>query len=145
MESNRSIDYINVVANTVRRMLDARNKKRGISGTKFVAIHYIYSMTKKNIEVHDKNLCQRFNLSRSSVTEIVQTLEVDGYVKRKVSDIDKRLKTIIITEKGIELFLSDQHMLDEVNDEVFASLTSDEKKTLNIMLCKVIKSIEEAK
>lgn len=145
MDSKRSIDYINVVANTVRRMLDARNKKSGISGTKFVLIHYIYCSTKKNIVVHDKDICQKFNLSRSSVTEIVQTLEADGYIVRKVSDNDKRLKTITITEKGIELFLSDQHMLDEVNDEVVSALTPEEKQTLNTLLLKVIKSIEEEK
>lgn len=66
--------------------------------------------------VYQRDIEKEFNVGRSSVTGMLQLMEKKGYIVRKQTSEDARLKQIIITGKGlehIEMLEKDKNVLEE--------------------------------
>ncbi|MDD7794248.1 MarR family transcriptional regulator [Clostridium sp. 'White wine YQ'] len=46
------------------------------------------------------NLCEELSVSKSTLTTMLDRLELNGNIEKKVNDLDKRSTLISITEKG---------------------------------------------
>lgn len=53
--------------------------------------------------VYQRDIEKEFNIGRSSVTGMLNLMESKGYIKRKQSEYDARLKQLIVTPKAVEL------------------------------------------
>jgi DNA-binding MarR family transcriptional regulator len=74
----------------------------------------------------------------SDASRIVEKLRVKGFVDRKISNDDRRVCDVIITEKGMSLL--DKIDLDNnALDQLFSSLSQSEQKQLNLLLDKLRK------
>jgi len=72
----------------------------------------------------------------SDASRIVERLRVKGLVERRQSENDRRAVDVVITQQGLELVNSTEHMVDQLND-LFSVLSNDEAQTLNVLLDKV--------
>ena len=74
-------------------------KNYPINVTEFSVMEFLYSKGEKSIqEIRDRIL-----LASGSATYVVDNLEKKGYVIRKISQKDKRVTYIGLTEKGMKL------------------------------------------
>ena len=74
-------------------------KNYPINATEFAVMEFLYSKGEKSIqEIRDRIL-----LASSSATYVVDNLEKKGYVIRKISQKDKRVTYIGLTETGMKL------------------------------------------
>ena len=74
-------------------------KNYPINATEFSVMEFLYSKGEKSIqEIRDRIL-----LASGSATYVVDNLEKKGYVIRKVSQKDKRVTYIGLTETGMKL------------------------------------------
>ena len=74
-------------------------KNYPINATEFSVMEFLYSKGEKSIqEIRDRIL-----LASSSATYVVDNLEKKGYVIRKISQKDKRVTYIGLTETGMKL------------------------------------------
>ena len=58
-------------------------------------------------EMPINNLCEELSLSKSTLTSMLDKLEVSGYIVKKANNLDKRSTLINLTEKGelaVELY-----------------------------------------
>ena len=74
-------------------------KNYPINATEFSVMEFLYSKGEKSIqEIRDRIL-----LASGSATYVVDNLEKKGYVIRKISQKDKRVTYIELTETGMKL------------------------------------------
>ncbi len=88
--------------------------------------------------IRQKDLMEKLHIGQSSTSELINKLEDDGYIERRVDESDKRATLLFLTEKG-------QARAAEVADEraamfegVFSKLTDEEKQTLSDLLDKLL-------
>ena len=77
-------------------------------------------------------------VSRQSVSAILSTLEKDGLVSRRRSEVDKRQAQITTTPAGTELVVENLLPQNEVQRNFFAPLSSEELQTFTDLLARVI-------
>lgn len=85
----------NLLVDDLKRTL----KNYSINATEFAVMEFLYSKGEKSIqEIRDRIL-----LASGSATYVVDNLEKKGYVIRKISQKDKRVTYIGLTEIGMKL------------------------------------------
>ncbi|WP_051656915.1 MarR family winged helix-turn-helix transcriptional regulator [Butyrivibrio sp. AE3004] len=95
-------------------------------------------MAESSEGIRQKDLSEKLKIGQSSTSELINKLEDDGYIERRIDESDKRATLLFLTEKG-------QARATEVADEraamfedAFSKLTDDEKKTLSDLLDKLL-------
>lgn len=87
--------------------------------------------------ISQTELAHRLNISPATLTRMVQNMEKNGYVARKIDKNDKRVTLIHITPKGIETRAMICEKLSEIDQKIFKDFTSAEQDLLHTMLLKI--------
>ena len=114
----------NLLVDDLKRTL----KNYPINATEFSVMEFLYSKGEKSIqEIRDRIL-----LASSSATYVVDNLEKKGYVIRKISQKDKRVTYIRLTETGMKLiddiFPTHKRIFEKINDKELVILKEILKK-----------------
>ena len=132
---DRTIDKFQYIVYEVRRRLEALGRDEKITGPKRGIIQKIGD-SKEPILEKDVSTC--FNLS---VSELISSLENDGFIERVRSENDARCKHLVLTNKGLEAYKDGLNHLNEVQNDVVQTLTEEEQIELNSLLDKIIISL----
>ena len=135
---DRTIDKFQYIVYEVRRRLEALGRDEKITGPKRGIIQKIGD-SKEPILEKDVSTC--FNLRKSSVSELISSLENDGIIERVRSENDARCKHLVLTNKGLEAYKDGLNHLNEVQNDVVQTLTEEEQIELNSLLDKIIISL----
>ena len=119
----------NLLVDDLKRTL----KNYPINVTEFAVMEFLYIKGEKSIqEIRDRIL-----LASGSATYVVDNLEKKGYVNRKISQKDKRVTYIKLTEVGKKL-IDDIFPIHKINTKkIFDNLTEEELVTLKEILKKI--------
>ncbi len=105
MQHEKNIGFsIRRLSNYIRRDIEKSSASGKIVLPKGVhgwAIHYFYDNHDK--EVFQRDFEQRFSIRRSTASNILKTMEQNGFIQRVSVESDARLKRIILTEKAIKI------------------------------------------
>lgn len=132
------------ISNLIRRNVDSRIAKAGLSditGVQGFIIGYLY--TNNDRDIFQRDLEQQFNLRRSSITSVLNNLEKKGYIKREAVDEDKRLKQVVLTNKGIEHQKMIIKIINNYEETLHFDFTDEEFKTLSNLLDKLYNNIKK--
>lgn len=108
-------------------------KNYPVNVTEFAVMEFLYSKGEKSIqEIRDRIL-----LASGSTTYVVDNLEKKGYVNRKISQKDKRVTYLKLTEVGKKI-MDDIFPVHKINTKkIFDDLTKEELVTLKEILKKI--------
>ena len=84
----------------------------------------------EGVETYQKDIESEFKISRSTATGLLQNMEKLGYMYREVSEVDSRLKRIVLTEKSIELNKKVLNTFDQIENQLLTGFSAEEKKQL---------------
>ena len=107
-------------------------KNYPINATEFSVMEFLYSKGEKSIqEIRDRIL-----LASGSATYVVDNLEKKGYITRNVSQKDKRVTYIRLTEEGMKLIddifpihkKNTKRIFEKINDKELVILKEILKK-----------------
>ena len=102
MNDGKKIGHeIKKLSHAVGRKIEFNMRSKGIDSA--TAMHgMIMGFIRRNSErdVFQRDVEQFFNISRSTVTNILQLMEKKGYIIRESSQTDARLKKLKLTELG---------------------------------------------
>lgn len=137
---------IRTLSHMIRREVDERISSSvpgEITGVQGFVIKYLYS--NRNRDIFQRDLEKQFNLRRSSITSVLNNLEKNGFVRREEVNNDKRLKKVVLTEKGIK----HQDMIDKIifdfENQLQKDLSEEEINQLFALLTKLENNIEKGK
>ena len=88
--------------------------------------------------VRQKVIAEKAGISQSSASEVINKLENDGYVERKVDPDDKRATLLFLTEMGTARAAEVEDERKEMLQGMFYRLTEEEKQTLSELLDKLL-------
>ncbi len=144
MEEKNICSEVRILANLLRRKTANFSELEEIG--KITGGHgYIlcFLSENKDNEVYQRDIEKRFKIRRSTVTSTLNRMEKNGVIERKSVEKDSRLKQIILTEKGINLFKNFKVKADEVESEISTALTKEESQTFLKLIKKLQKKVEE--
>ena len=108
-------------------------KNYPINATEFSVMEFLYSKGEKSIqEIRDRVL-----LASGSATYVVDNLEKKGYITRNVSQKDKRVTYIRLTEEGMKLMDEIFPIHKKNTKRVFEKINDKELVILKEMLKKI--------
>ncbi|MFI3171853.1 MAG: MarR family transcriptional regulator [Eubacteriales bacterium] len=86
-----------------------------------------------------KEIERRMKVAQSTTAGMVSRLEHNGFVETKEDSVDKRIKIVVLTERGLESTQYIKASMDEIQNQVLSNLTDEEKESLMELLKKVTK------
>lgn len=105
MQERKDIGFnVRMLSNLIRRDVENSRNKMGLvlpKGINGWAISYFFENREKDIFQRDFET--KFSIRRSTASNILKTMEQNGFIERKSVDYDARLKKIVLTEKAIKI------------------------------------------
>lgn len=137
------MDIINfkILNTAIERLLNQKMNELGITYTQATVIGYLN--LKKDTLVFQKDIEINLGLTHPTVSSILKRLEEKSLIKTEVYEEDKRLKKIILTKNSYEILGQIQSKIDEMGKLLFSGISSDEIKSLDINIRKIIENIKD--
>lgn len=132
------------LSHLIKRRMRAASEALGLTDTQARVIQYISEESEKR-EVFQKDIEDTFCVRRSSVTQIIQLLERDGFIIRESVERDARLKKLVLTEKGHQVEKVMKKQIQDMEAQLKVNISSEEKELLIEILHKIRKNIVEEK
>lgn len=90
-----------------------------------------------------KELSSQLQIRPASLGELVDKLQQNGYVERRVNEKDKRVLNVYLTEEGQRAANEVMQARMKLVDSIFSGLSEEEKEHLSDLMSKLIHSIEQ--
>ena len=87
-----------------------------------------------------QELGSALGIDRSTMVSLIDQLESAGLARRQPSPTDRRAREIAITPKGRRLLQRARRLISQVEDEVLAGLTAEERRELLALLRRALDS-----
>ena len=100
-----------ILSNQVKRSLDRAAEDSGITGVQARVLGILSEAQKNNGDVFQKDIEEKLQIRRSSVTGILQLMEKKGLISRESVSYDARLKKIMITKAAMKL---EDHLYENI-------------------------------
>ena len=118
-----------------------KNDGYGLTGMQFAIVSYIAKESATR-DVFQKDLEQKFDIRKSTVTGILNTMERDGLLLRETVPYDARLRKMILTDKALQAKQNTEQVIDSVESQLSKGLTEEEITTFLSILEKISKNAE---
>ncbi len=96
-----------------------------------------------NPGISQGEVSSRLHLSKETVSVTLKRLENAGFVLRKQSLEDKRIKLLYLSEKGEKVVVELRENFDRINNTMFSKLSEEEKEMLESMLLSMMEGLED--
>lgn len=104
-----------------------------------LAPHFaILMMVKVNGSMTQTELGGCMAIDKATMVRFLDGLENEGYLKRTHHSSDRRAKILQLTKAGEKILTELEAKRKKVENEFFAVLTAEEKKTLHALVSKVV-------
>ena len=134
---------IHVLSNMIGRKIDEEKRQRNmgdVSPVQTWVIRYLHDH--KGQEICQRDLERDFNITRSTVTGILQLMEKNGIIRRESVDYDARLKSIIPTDEGRTLQAKVEEDLLKLDTRMLHGFTKTDEKTLIELLRRISQNLQ---
>ncbi|MCW2289006.1 DNA-binding MarR family transcriptional regulator [Leucobacter luti] len=91
-------------------------------------------------ELAQRDITQVFGLDASNVVGLLNELEERGLVLRRRDTADRRRHIVALTPEGALVLDSTFTRLASIEDELFRSLSRQERETLHLLLLRIVTS-----
>lgn len=137
---------IRCLSNLIKRRIDSDpifSEQNKVTGTHGYILGFLCRKNDANEPVYQRDLEQAFSIRRSTATEVLNTMETNGLILRESSNTDKRLKRLVVTEKGYQTHKLIVSRLNAVDEELINALTKEEFEALKTALEKLKNNLLE--
>lgn len=134
------------LANCLSRELGALHSAAGSTGISRTNAHILsYLAEHEDENVFQRDIEEMFSIRRSTVSKIVQLMEVKGLILREAVGHDARLKRLRLTDKARQIHAAASGRYADFESRVTAPLTDEEILTLSTLLDKISISLNPEK
>lgn len=116
-------------------------REYGVSHQQTQLLAYIYA--RPGMDIFQKDLEKSFGLKSSTVTELLNTLEKRGFIRRLPCDYDKRAKKLAVTQKAMDLHETFQSSVNTIEAIVTDGMSPIEKNLFKDLLKKASENAEK--
>lgn len=138
------VKYINILSETMRQSMQKYKEEadsRDLFNLTITQLHYLHAIEEMDSPTF-RQLVEKFNVQKSTVTDIINRLIKRDLVFKKQSDEDLRVFHIYLTEKGEELLAVENMGYYHFARKVAKCLEEDQKNQFTEILRKIVREIE---
>lgn len=138
--------YINKLSKNIRYAanMEISQGNETVTGEQCRLMGYISRRLNMGEDVYQRDIEHEFGVKRSSVASILSNLEKGGYILRQGEESDKRIKKIILTEKGVALSEKMKNNIQRLENVISSGMSKEEKETLLRLVKKAINNVESS-
>ncbi|OXM88376.1 MarR family winged helix-turn-helix transcriptional regulator [Paenibacillus rigui] len=96
----------------------------------------------ENPEIIQEKLAEMIKVDRTTAARAIKNLEMNGFIEKKNDEHNKKIKKLVPTEKGKQVFPFIQRENDHSNRVALAGFSESEVETIFHLLQRVRKNIE---
>lgn len=97
----------------------------------------VMNVVAANPGITQQQLHERTAIDPSSMVAVIDDLEAMGLAERRPDPVDRRARTIFLTEAGVAKLERVREVAASLQREFFKPLTTEERKTLHALLRKL--------
>ena len=146
MKERNDIGFkVRILANLLKRDVEKSKSELGIDLPKGIngwAISYFFNNSDKDI--FQKDFEAEFSIRRSTASNILKTMEQNGFINRVSVESDARLKKIVLTEKAINIHKLVLKSINEREKRLREGLTPAEIESFLKITEKLIANMEDS-
>ena len=131
-------------ATMIRRKADSNvymSKVHKITGSNGWILGYLAD--RENEEIYQKDIEEKFCVTRSTVSKVLKGMESKGLLRRESVSSDARLKRLVLTEEGREINANAAVERIELENRIRDGLSDEEFHTLMHLLKRVADNMLE--
>lgn len=102
-----------------------------LSHSGFVILASLVWFKEQNQEVTQTTIIEHSKLDKMTVSKSLKKLEKNELILRTENEKDTRAKTIILTDKGLQLAIKSIKIVEDIDIQFFSKLNMNEKEDLN--------------
>lgn len=146
MKEHNDIGFkVRILSNLIKRDVEKSKSRLGFElphGVNGWAITYFFDNREK--DVFQKDFESEFSIRRSTASNILKTMEQNGFITRESVDYDARLKKIVLTDKAINIHKAVLKNRDIREERLRQGLTKEEIDLFLKTCDRLITNMEEA-
>ncbi len=145
MQRENNIGFnIRRLSNYIKRDIEKSSVSQKIDLPKGVngwAIGYFYENREK--QIFQRDFENRFSIRRSTASNILKTMEQNGFIKRVSVENDARLKRIILTDKAVKIHQDIMNDITNREERMRKGFSDSEIDAFLSMINRFITNLEE--
>ena len=126
------------LGSATRKIQKYYNNRYGEYGITIAQSFILFSLLESD-GLSIKNLAERLNIDSSAITGLVDRLEKESLVERRVDPKDRRSFSIFLTNKGKNLAETVLPIAVEFNEKLKTNLGEEQEESLKTFLCEIEK------
>lgn len=146
MEEIRIGLELRTLNNLIRRYFDFsshKNEVETITGNNGWIIGYLGDNAEVGKDIYQKDIEDYFNITRSTVSNVLSLMEQKGLIQRQAVGQDARLKKIVLTDKAKEIKGLMKEDVERLEHTLKNGFTDEELKTLYEYIQRMKKNISK--
>ncbi|MCE2983206.1 MAG: MarR family transcriptional regulator [Parachlamydia sp.] len=116
-----------------RRQVEAALAKLGLTHAQFVILASVGWLTKEGSQVSQVEIARHCGTDVTMTSQVLRTLERNGYIERKQREGDERSKLPCLTKKGGKAIEQAIPLVESVDAGFFENIKKDTKKFVEIL------------
>lgn len=100
-----------------------------------------YIIDNENKEVFQRDLEEKLNLRRATISDVLQRMEKNGLIAREIDSNDTRTKKILLTHKSKEFFENATNRMNELEKIAIKGITDEELEVFSNVINKMVDNI----
>lgn len=143
-DSNHPMKAIMDLGRIWHRVLEQNMSDVGLSSIQSRMLGYVHMQNARGELVYQRQLEEEFQIRKSSVTSVLQTLEKKGLIIREEVPEDARKKILVLTPLGIEVQETVIGRLDSMEEMIREQLSPNEQQVFFACIKKIETRLKEA-
>ncbi|MDD7390806.1 MAG: MarR family transcriptional regulator [Lachnospiraceae bacterium] len=133
---------IKKLSNLIKKQIDRLSAESGLTGFQGYLMGYLIREGGRR-DLFQRDVEKHLEISRASVTSILQLLEKNGFVRRESVETDARLKKIAVTEKGYQANDRILNSLDQMESNLKEGISTEEMEIFISVMERIKKNLEK--
>lgn len=138
-ETDEIVFLVEEVPRKLRKLFDASTAKFGLSRTQWRALAYIF----RSPGLTQTELAKCLDLERASVGHVIDQLEKARYAERRSIEGNRRVWTLHLLPKAIEILPSLRLEADAIYARLLSGISDKEFDAIKAQLAKMSRNLEE--
>lgn len=130
------------ISNMVKKRIDHLSRESGLTGFQGYLMGYLVREGGRK-DIFQRDVEKHLEISRASVTSVLQLLEKNGFIRRESVKNDARLKKIVVTEKGLQANNRILELLDQMERNLVKGISEEEMELFISVLERIRKNLEK--
>jgi MarR family transcriptional regulator for hemolysin len=128
------------IARSWRNKLDQRLKPLGMSQAKWLVLLHLNMASS---DMTQKELSERLGIEGPSLVRLLDRMEADGWVERRVSPNDRRAKIVHLTAKANAMIREIKRVAAKLRSELLSDISAEELSTASSVLHRIKQRMEQ--